>query len=1402
MYQGARFGWRKTGVSRAGKYRNARFEALEARRLLSISQLVLEHDGLTAISSLQTHLIRQDGSFLSGPASGDALNIATHFLASHAAELGLHPQDLADSEVANRVVSDHTGVTHLYLQQTLGGLEIANADLNVNIAPDGSVISVGSSFVSGLGGITPGIVTPSLNSVEAATALANTLGLPISTAPSVLEFNGGTEMATLLDFNSLSRDAVPMELQYVLTTNSELRLAWNAVARTPDGRHWLDASIDATTGELLRISDWVDHASYQVFAQPLENPDDGARTTVVDVHDPIASPFGWHDTDGVDGAEFTDTRGNNVFAQEDTDADDMNGFRPDGGPGLDFSFPLDLGSEPNAYQAAAITNLFYANNISHDISYQYGFTEAAGNFQLNNFGRGGLEGDPVLADAQDGAATDNAFMGTPPDGTSPFMLMGVFTLTTPQRDSDLSNTIIWHEYFHGISNRLTGGPDNSNALDALQSGGMGEGWSDWWGLMLTQKPTDGQLDAYPVGTYVLGQPTNGPGIRRFPYSFDMSINPLTYGDFNGGFPNNQVHNAGEIWASALWDLNWLLIDKLGFDPDLYNGIGGNNLTMQLVFDGLKLQPANPSFLDGRDGILMADQILTGGANQNEIWTAFARRGMGVSASDGGSGNSPVVIEAFDLPVVPPVAINDIATTPEDTPVAINVLANDFDPDGIVIPPSVTIVAPPANGTASVNPTTGQVTYIPAANFFGGDSLAYVVLDNDGLVSNPATVSITVTPLPDPPVAVDDVAATPENASVVIDVLANDFDPDGPGGPLTVQIVSPPQHGSTLIDFGTQRVMYSPDDNFSGADSFTYQVLDEDNSVSNIAQVSIRVGQPVGFSGRVFADADNNGAMSSDELGIPGVTVTVSKVDGPVVFSVPVVTGADGSFSLFEVFGGGFILPAGVYTITQHQPAEFLDGIDSPGSPPPAGITNDAFHNITLAAGQVAFGYQFGEQGLNAQFLAAHPEIGRFFASTVPGDLGDLIDSLFFSPGDAVGAVSAASFALRTSTSNIPAGLPTFNFGLPNWHPLSGDWNGDGIDTIGAYNSATATFFLTDSLGTGVASYPAFNYGLPGWIPLAGDWNGDGVDTIGVYNPATATFFLRNQNSTGVADVAAFNYGMPNWTPLAGDWQGQGLDTVGVFNPDTATYFLRQTNSSGTADIAPFNYGNPGWQPLMGDWNNDGVDSVGVVNTAGATFYLRNSNNAGGAEHVFYHGSPGAVVLAGHWMHVPGQPLRVDEDASSIASAGESITTHDVLPLLAEAAARWEAAGLDAGGFARLQDVQVHIVDLAGPRLGVAAGTHIYLDRDAAGRGWFVDLTPQDDEEFAVETAFGLLTDHDHAAGNHVDLLTVIAHELGHILGLADHDDDAAELMYEALRPAHRKLPTSAAVDALLSADAY
>ncbi|MEM7392267.1 MAG: M36 family metallopeptidase, partial [Verrucomicrobiota bacterium] len=319
---------------------------------------------------------------------------------------------------------------------------------------------------------------------------------------------------------------------------------------------------------------------------------------------------------------------------------------PDGGASLNFDFPIDLNQSPSTYQDAAVVNLFYWNNLLHDLHYEYGFDEVSGNFQENNYGNGGSGNDWVRAEAQDGSGVNNANMLTLPDGNPPRMQMYLGDRATPNRDGDLDNLVIIHEYGHGVSQRLTGGPATTGCLGSSQSRGMGEGWSDWWGLVYTAKATDTESDPRTVGTWLFGQAPTGPGIRPHPYTTDLIVNPHTYADISTAV---QPHGVGSIWCAMLWEVYWALVNQHGFDPDFHNGTMGNNIAMQLIMDGLKLQPCNPSFTDARDAILMADRINYGGANRTRLWQAFAKRGLGFSAYDGGSAGTVNVTEAFDLP---------------------------------------------------------------------------------------------------------------------------------------------------------------------------------------------------------------------------------------------------------------------------------------------------------------------------------------------------------------------------------------------------------------------------------------------------------------------------------------------------------------------------------------------------------------------------------------------------------------------------------------------------------------------------------------------------------------------------------------------------------------------------------
>ncbi|KAI5476506.1 Extracellular metalloproteinase 4 [Pseudohyphozyma bogoriensis] len=405
--------------------------------------------------------------------------------------------------------------------------------------------------------------------------------------------------------------------------------------------------------------------SYKVFPWGINAPDEGKREllkgSLIEL-DNEASPVGWHTIPpfykGGSPKHYTTTRGNNVHAQDNPDGGNSYeyNYRPDAGSNLTFDFPLGWPKagtplEPHTYINASVTELFYTNNEIHDLFYRYGFDEISGNFQDNNFERGGLGNDAVQANAQDGSGMNNANFATPPDGSRPRMRMYSWSGAQPYRDGDFEAGIVIHEYAHGISTRLTGGPANSGCLGWGEAGGMGEGWGDFFSVLVRQHNLN--ETEFSMGEWASAR-TNG--IRNYKYSRNMTVNPSTYNylDKSGYWG---VHAIGEVWAEFLFEVAELFEDKHGISKSLFpppaNSTAesdfysdkyankkvpksGNTLMLQLVVDAMKLQPCRPSFQDARDAIILADKKLTGGDNECIIWKGFSLRGLGPDSKVVGS----------------------------------------------------------------------------------------------------------------------------------------------------------------------------------------------------------------------------------------------------------------------------------------------------------------------------------------------------------------------------------------------------------------------------------------------------------------------------------------------------------------------------------------------------------------------------------------------------------------------------------------------------------------------------------------------------------------------------------------------------------------------------------------------
>ncbi|KAL7785881.1 Fungalysin metallopeptidase domain-containing protein [Trichoderma ceciliae] len=552
-----------------------------------------------------------------------------------------------------RVVNDHyvdvDGIGHVHFKQTAHGIDIDNADFKVNIGKDGRVFSHGNSFFSGeLPQENPLKKRAFSEPTNALKGAIDILGLPVNAAGVSAEAKQGTETYTLKGTSGAVKDP-EARLVYLVKEDGTLSLTWRVETDIVD--NWLLTYVDAATNkEVHGVVDYVsDFATMEVFPWGLNDPSEGSRQVLTDPWRLDASPFTWF---GDGTTNYNTTRGNNAIAQINPNpspprnAEYLNNYRPTSATRT-FEYPFSLTqTKPADYRNASITQLFYTANKYHDLLYILGFNEVAGNFQTNNNGKGGLANDFVILDAQDVGGSNNANFATPPDGQNGRMRMYIWTASNPQRDGSLEEGIVLHEYTHGLSTRLTGGPANSNCLRNTEPGGMGEGWGDFFATAIRLKPSDTRTKNYPMGAWAGNDPA---GIRQYPYSTSLTTNPLTYKSVDTRL---QVHEAGTVWASILYEVLWALIDKHGKNDGEFptfdsRGVptDGKFLTMKLVVAGMALQPCSPSFVAARDAILDADQALTGGENLCELWTAFAKRGLGSAARS----NLSTRTESFTVP---------------------------------------------------------------------------------------------------------------------------------------------------------------------------------------------------------------------------------------------------------------------------------------------------------------------------------------------------------------------------------------------------------------------------------------------------------------------------------------------------------------------------------------------------------------------------------------------------------------------------------------------------------------------------------------------------------------------------------------------------------------------------------
>lgn len=388
---------------------------------------------------------------------------------------GLSNKDVTDWVIKSEATSEGTKITNYYINQRYKGIEIFNSQSNISMK-DGNIIGFSNNFKKNIDKKINAIV-PRLSVLQAIASAYYHLGIKDLATFSIVKTSD--EKAFKLS-NGIQEDLISAKLVYQSTVDNKLKLAWAFQFYSPDGKHLWDLRIDALNGLILEKQDLVvscnfgkpspnyyppnypfnfnnnvissnanslvqvNAGSYRVIPYNYESPNHSPFQLIASPSDALASPNGWHDTNAIGGTnpslKHTYTRGNNVLVQEDANGNNGTGNYPDGGASLIFDFlypgPTSL---PTAYTSAASTNLFYMVNILHDVWYQYGFDEASGNFQQNNYGKDGpkpTSGDFVYADSQDGysqanATLNNANFATPGDGTSPRLQMYLWTAGAP-----------------------------------------------------------------------------------------------------------------------------------------------------------------------------------------------------------------------------------------------------------------------------------------------------------------------------------------------------------------------------------------------------------------------------------------------------------------------------------------------------------------------------------------------------------------------------------------------------------------------------------------------------------------------------------------------------------------------------------------------------------------------------------------------------------------------------------------------------------------------------------------------------------------------------------------------------------------------------------------------------------